>query len=342
VVDDGTTLSHGLWWKHREQLLECLDDDDAASTLQRIATRESAQDDANAGIRRVCDGMILICVAPACIKQQELLEVSCAVNISASWSGWDDVLQASHIARLHAHVTSPKENKAAAKVALLSRLPAIASFVAATCGGPCDADAAVAVRQRPCIAILCDGAVAAAAVAVAAALPLLLPVLDVWGLREESAAGAAAAISKSDIRRVLANVCAMRDSKLLTVLSRCRVPTLTPQQVQAEAAWPLLPRLLLKQLTSFFTMVRSNLLSSTVFTACVPPPPLTRAVSRSRVSSCRLALNAGECRLPCSMRRRRIQQSQASKDMHQLELRSGLCARACARVLFIVCDRQTC
>ncbi len=41
--------------------------------------------------------------------------------------------------------------------------------------------------------------------AVAAALPLVLPVLDVWGLRDEAAAGAA--VSKSDVRRVLANVC---------------------------------------------------------------------------------------------------------------------------------------
>ena len=172
VADGGATLSHGLWWKHRQQLLDCLDDDDAACTLQRMATGDSAQDDASAGIRRVCDGMVVICVAPACVEQAELQEVSCAINICASWCGWDHVLQASHITRLHAHVTSPKENKAAVKVALLSRLPAIASFVAASFGQPCndgDSGAAVGecsvggcgadgVRPRPCIAILCDGA----------------------------------------------------------------------------------------------------------------------------------------------------------------------------------------
>ena len=41
--------------------------------------------------------------------------------------------------------------------------------------------------------------------AVAAALPLVLPVLDVWGLRDEAADWTA--VSKSDVRRVLANVC---------------------------------------------------------------------------------------------------------------------------------------
>jgi hypothetical protein len=202
----GEQLTHSLWWKHRELLLDCLDDDDAASTLQRLTSRESAQDDSLAGIRRVCDGMILMCVAPLRMQQAELHGVSCAINISADWSAWDHVLQAPDIARLHAHVSSPKENKAAVKVALLCRLPAIASFVAATFPAPCDALAAAtpALQQRPCIAILCDGPGASAAVAVAAALPLLLPALDVWGLRQESAADAA--VSKSDVRRVLANV----------------------------------------------------------------------------------------------------------------------------------------
>ena len=119
------------------------------------------------------------------------------------------MLQSPHIERLHAHVTSPKENKAAVKVALLSRLPAIASFVATTFDS-----AAAAGQQRPCIAILCDGAGTSAAVAVAAALPLLLPALDVWGLRDASAA---APVTKGDVRRVLANVSALPRSRALSL-----------------------------------------------------------------------------------------------------------------------------
>ncbi len=53
---------------------------------------------------------------------------------------------------------------------------------------------------------------------------------------------------------------------------RCDVTRL---QVQAEAAWPLLPRLYLKQLTSFFTMVRQA--PAAVASCMPPPPPFTRS-----------------------------------------------------------------
>ncbi len=132
AVDDHAALTHSLWWKHRQQLLSCLDDDDAASTVRRFAMSDSAQDESHVGIRRVCDGMIRICVAPTTMQPQELQELCCVVNISSNWAGWDDVLQAPHIARLHAHVASAKENKSTVKVALLSQLPSITSFVAST------------------------------------------------------------------------------------------------------------------------------------------------------------------------------------------------------------------
>jgi tRNA A64-2'-O-ribosylphosphate transferase len=201
AVSDSCALTHALWWKHRPQLLACLDDDDAASTILHIASREIVQDEFASGVKRLCDGMVLVCAGAACAQQAELQEVTCAINISADWTGWSHVLQAPHVACLHAHVTSPKENKTAVKVALLSRLPAIASFVTSIFVSD-----AAAAQQRPCIAILCDGPGMSAAVAVAAALPLVLPVLDVWGLREEPAASA---VTKGDVRRVLANVSAL-------------------------------------------------------------------------------------------------------------------------------------
>jgi hypothetical protein len=208
AIDEHTALTHSLWWQHRQLLLDCIDDDDAASTIQRVAARETAHDDAQSGVRRACDGMVLICSgAAACAQLPELQQATCAINICADWCGWEVVLQSPHVERLHAHVTSPRENKAAIKVALLSRLPAIASFVATTFGS-----AAAAAQQRPCIAILCDCPSTPAAVAVAAALPLLLPVLDVWGLRDASSA---APVTKGDVRRVLANVSALPRSRVL-------------------------------------------------------------------------------------------------------------------------------
>ena len=62
AIDEHTALTHSLWWKHRQLLLDCIDDDDAASTIQRIAARETAQDDAQSGVRRACDGMVRRCL----------------------------------------------------------------------------------------------------------------------------------------------------------------------------------------------------------------------------------------------------------------------------------------
>jgi tRNA A64-2'-O-ribosylphosphate transferase len=334
AADDSCPLTHWIWWRHREQLLQCVDDDDAASALRSIATRDNAQDDTHAGVRRVCDGMVIICIAPTVMHHPELQDVTCAINITGSWSGWEEVLRASHIMHLHAHIPSPKQNKACVKVALLSRLPAITSFVSASISDCHSHRAAPALPPRPCIAILCDGPGACAAIAVAAALPLVVPVLDIWGVRE----GSTSAVSKGDVRRILANV---RRVIFQFYFFYCWHHAKRPTRFSGSG------RSILASATTAALETAHNILHDGAYSPHMLPrqaptpqyssPPFPPDFTYSRFSSCKLESNAGK---RTRRDRVRLHQNYCSNSFN-LSLKIGLRALAPSWFSFPI-DKPVC